>query len=433
MRFHAWRVPPVLRRASWNLVDQVIHSGTNAALTFLIARSVSSADFGGFGVAFTVFALIIGVSRAASTSPLSVRFTTVPAEDFKRAAGAGVGTAFTLGVVCGLGCLVAGAVVGGAAGEALVALGVVLPGLLCQDAWRLVFFAESRPRAAVVNDSVWAVTQLGAVGALVLGDFESIGPLVLVWGLSAAAAALLGLRQSGVRPRPFAAKAWMSRHRDLTGYLLAEFVTVQGGQQTAMLVIASVGTLEAIGALRGAQVLLGPTTILAIGMYTFALPEFSRRRASLSVRGWMRGGLALSLSVTSVALAWGLLFLFAPDAVGESLLGDSWIGTKSVLLASIVGQAGATIVIGPSTMLYAMDRARVTVRVHAVLAVLILGLGIGGVYVGGAEGAAWGFALAFWAVVPAWWVLVHREARGLVRLRAATKDPSTSVPGTTSS
>lgn len=413
---------PSLRRASWNLVDQVISSGTNAVLSFLIARSVSSEDFGGFAVAFTVFSLIIGVSRAVSTSPLSVRFTTAAPEDFNRAAASGVGTAFSLGILTGLGCLAAGAMVGGAAGEALIALGLVLPGLLSQDAWRLVFFAEGRPRAAAVNDAVWAVTQLAAVSALVLGGLDTIGLLVAAWGLAAAAAAVLGLRQSGVVPRPGAAVSWLRAHRTLTAYLLAEFVTLQGGQQAAMLIISSVGSLEAIGALRGAQVILGPTTILAVGMYSFALPEFSRRRATLAVRDWVRGALALSLFVTLAGAAWGLLFLVLPDAVGESLLGDSWAGTESVLLASIVGQAGAAIAIGPATMLYAMDRAKVTVRIHAVLAVLTLGLGVGGVFAGGAQGAAWGFALAFWLVVPAWWVLLRREARATVAREAAAVD-----------
>jgi O-antigen/teichoic acid export membrane protein len=420
------KAPAALRRASWNLVDQVISSGTNAALSFLIARSVSSADFGGFAVAFTVFSLVIGVSRAVSTSPLSVRFTTVSPEDFRRAAASGVGTAFSLGVVGGVGCLVAGALVGGAAGEALVALGVVLPGLLSQDAWRLVFFAEGRPRAAAVNDAMWAVTQLAAVGALLLGGFDTIGLLLGAWGLAAAAAALLGLRQSGVRPRPGTALPWLRDHRSLTGYLLAEFVTLQGGQQTAMLIIASVGSLEAIGALRGAQVVLGPTTILAVGMYSFALPEFSRRRATLTVPEWVRSALALSLFITLSGVAWGVLFFVLPNAVGQALLGDSWRGTESVLFASIVGQAGAAIVTGPSTMLYAMDRARVTIRIHVVLAVLLFACGVGGVLIGGASGAAWGFAVAFWSVVPAWWVLLHREARRTARQVAAPVDqPST--------
>jgi len=66
----------------------------------------------------------------------------------------------------------------------------------------------------------------------------------------------------------------------------------------------------------------------------------------------------------------------------------------------------------------------VTFRIHSVLAVLVLTFGVGGVFLGDAEGAAWGFALALWAVVPAWWVLLSREARGTVS-REAARPPMT--------
>ena len=402
-----------LLRAGWNLADQVLSSATNALLAFLIARSVTDSDFGGFSVAFTIFSVLIGVSRAVASSPLSVRFSGAEDEDFRTAAAAGVGTAFTLGVVGGASCLVVGGFLGGAVGTALLALGVVLPGLLVQDAWRLVFFAEARPKAAVINDGVWAVLQLGAVLALVSLGFGAVGPLTLAWGLAACAAAVLGLRQSGVRPRPSHTWGWLKRHFDLTRYLLLEYVTLQGGQQLAMLAIAGIGSLSVVGALRGAQVLLGPTTILAVGMYTFALPEFSRRRETLSAKGWMGGALGLSAFVTGLGALWGAIFLFLPDSVGRELLGETWTGTRSVLVASIVQQAGAAIAIGPATMLYAMDRAKVTLAIHAVLSPLLLAGGILGVWLGGAEGAAWGFAVAFWAVVPAWWIKVRREARSI--------------------
>lgn len=61
-------------------------------------------------------------------------------------------------------------------------------------------------------------------------------------------------------------------------------------------------------------------------------------------------------------------------------------------------------------MLYAMDRARVTMLVHSVYAPLVLVGGIGGVLWGGAPGAAYGFAAAFWLVLPLWWVRFWREA-----------------------
>lgn len=406
-----------LRRAGWNLIDQVLSSLTNAVLAFLIARSVTESEFGGFSVAFTVFSVLIGISRAVASSPLSVRFSGAEPEAFRGAAAAGVGTALAIGATGGAGCLLAGAALGGPVGTALLALGVVLPGLLVQDAWRLVFFAEARPRAAVVNDTTWAVLQVGAVLLLVELGVGAVGPLTLAWGLAACAAALLGLRQSGVRPRPTRASSWLRKHLDLTRYLLVEYLTLQGGLQLAMFAIAGLGSLSAVGAIRGAQVLLGPTTILAVGMYTFALPEFSRRRETLSTGGWLRGALALSVFVTGLGALWGGLFVFLPDAVGRELLGETWEGTRSVLVASIVQQAGAAIAIGPATMLYAMDRAKVTLSIHAVLAPLLLAGGTVGVLVGDAEGAVWGFAVAFWSVVPAWWLVVRREARAITARR----------------
>lgn len=413
-------------RAVWNLVDQVISSATNALLSFLIARSVTNSDFGGFTVAFTIFSVFIGISRAVSPSPLSVRFAGAETESFRRETASGVGTALAIGLVGGLGCVVAGAVVGGAAGAALLALGVALPGLLVQDAWRIVFIAEARPQAAVVNDLFWAVLQIGAIVALVELGWGTVGLLTLAWGMSAGAAALLGLRQAGVRPRPSQALSWIRDHRDLTGYLVLEYATVQGFQQLALLVIGSVGSLAALGAIRGANVLLGPTTIFAVGMFSYALPEFSRRREQLTMRGWVLGAVGLSAVVTGLGLVWGVIFLFVPDEVGVALLGDTWAATEGVILATIVQQAGTSFTMGPAVMLYAMDRARVTLRIHLVLGPLLLVGGVGGVLLGGAQGAALGFAAAFWALAPAWWISMTRQARLVSAAAGRTSPPSAS-------
>lgn len=414
-----------LARASWNLIDQVISSATNAILAFLVARSVSSDDFGGFSVAFTIFSVCIGLSRAVAASPLSVRFSGAEPGDFRPASAAGTGTALSFGLVTGAACLVSAALLDGPVRDSLLALGLVLPGLLVQDAWRLVFFAEARPRAAAANDAFWAVLQIGAVVALTRAGWDTIGLLVFAWGASACAAALLGIRQSRTLPRLRQTRAWLRAHWSLTRYLVLEYVTLQGGQQLAMLIIASVGTLSAVGALRGSQTILGPTTILAIGMYSFALPEFSRRREQLGVRGWMGGALVMSAFVTGLSVLWGGLFLVLPDAIGRELLGDSWAGTRAILVAAIVQQAGAAIAIGPATMLYAMDRAKVTLSIHAVLSPLLLIGGVGGVLLDGANGAAWGFAIAFWSVVPAWWFKVLREARAQAMSGAPRHSPRT--------
>ena len=90
-------IPSIARRAGWNLVDQVISSGTNAVLSILIARSVDETAFGSFAVAFTVFGFLVGASQAVSTSPLGVRFTTASPAAFLDACRRPRWTAFTLG------------------------------------------------------------------------------------------------------------------------------------------------------------------------------------------------------------------------------------------------------------------------------------------------------------------------------------------------
>lgn len=421
-------IPSIARRAGWNLVDQAISSGTNAVLSILIARSVDETAFGGFAVAFTVFGFLVGASQAISTSPLGVRFTTVSPAAYRDAVSSAAGTAFTLGFAAGVICLGLGLAVGGSIGEALTALAVVLPALLTQDAWRFAFFSQGRPAAAALNDAVWAVVQLGLVSVLLLQGIAAVGPLVLAWGVAAVAAALLGVRQARTWPRPGRTWRWLRDHRNLTGYLLAEFGTLQGCQQGALLIISAIASLETIGALRGGQVLLGPASILAVAAFGFAVPEMSRRRERFTERQWIRAAMAVSAVVTALGFGWGALFLLAPESVGRALLGDTWPGTSAILWPMILGQLGGNLAHGASAALIGMDRAKVSLSLQAVFAPLTFVGGVGGALLAGAEGAAWGFAIPFWILLPFWWIRLHQQARRLDRARSASVGPRPDEP-----
>ena len=148
------KVPAVARRAGWNLADQMIVSLTNAVLSFMVANAVSAESFGGFSVAFTVFALVIGASRAVATSPLNIRFSDAEPDEQARAASYATGTALTIGFAAGAASLVAGLLLPGTVGEALIAMGIVLPAVITQDALRYVFFSRGKPSGAAFNDAV---------------------------------------------------------------------------------------------------------------------------------------------------------------------------------------------------------------------------------------------------------------------------------------
>jgi O-antigen/teichoic acid export membrane protein len=411
-------------RAFWNLVDQGLSSLTNAALSVVVARSVDELDFGGFALAFTIFSIVVGLSRNLATGPMPIRFSGAPRASFDGAAGGALGTALCFGVVTGIGSVLVGLLMGGVAGSALLALGVVLPGLLVQDAWRQVFFAQRRPAAAALNDAAWAVLQVGVVALLLLGaHVDTAGPLILAWGAAALGAALLARVQSSARPRPLAARRWVHEHRDLTRLLLGEFGTQQGALQGSLLVITAVSSLAVIGTLRGSQVLLGVMNLLFMATVSFVTPEFSRRRSTLTVGQWTLGAVGVFVVVGGVSAAWGLMFLVLPDAVGRSLLGETWNGVSAILAVAVVGQVVQVISAGPAMMLRAMDRVSVTFTLNAIECPLVFALGVVGAVVDGARGAIIGFAVAYALVAPFWWYRFTREARRLAASRSTTEAP----------
>ncbi len=54
------------------------------------------------------------------------------------------------------------------------------------------------------------------------------------------------------------------------------------------------------------------------------------------------------------------------------VLGDTWEGARTVLLATIVGQAGSAVTVGCAAVLYATEGAKVTMRLHLVFALFLV-------------------------------------------------------------
>jgi O-antigen/teichoic acid export membrane protein len=397
-------------KAIWTLFDQVVSSGTNTLIGLIVARSVSENEFGAFSVAFTLFALFIGLSRAGATSALGIRYSAAAPKVFHAAAAAGTGAGFAVGLVTGLAVVGVGTLIGGLVGDSLVAIGILFPGLLLQDAWRYVFFAQGRPSAAAANDVLWAVVQLSAVFILIARDVASASAMLLAWGGAAAVAAVVGIAQAGVWPAPERTREWLSEHREIFGFMSLEFIVVQGSQQASLLLIGALSSIETVGALRGVQILLGPTTVLAVGIVSFAIPELSRRK-DMTATTRLRAGYALSLLVMGAGIGWGVLFVVLPDSVGAALLGDTWPAVHDILKLTIIQQAGAAATIGAACVMYSLGRAKLTFRANMVLSPQLILLPVIGLQLGGVTGVVVGYIVAFWVPVPYWFHLLRRAVR----------------------
>ncbi|WP_432563182.1 MATE family efflux transporter [Kineococcus sp. SYSU DK003] len=415
-----------MTRGVWNIGDQLISSANNFLVQIVIAKSVSEDDFGTFAIVFSIFSVATGFFRALSTSPIGMRFAAADDREFGRVTAGSTGLTLVGSLLLGLVLVLAGLLVPfpTVLAHSLIALGLIVPGLLMQDAWRQVLFARLRPAAACLLDATWGVLQLTAVVVLFTAGVHSVPAYVLAWGGAALAASFVGLGAMRTRPRPGLALGWLREQFSLTRYLVPEYVLLQSGAQIAVLVVAGVAGTVAAGALRGANMLTVPATILSTGLMTFAIPELARRRDRTTRRGWSVAALVISGLIVVTGVVWGSLFLLLPDGVGLWLLGDSWAGTKEVLIPIIVGQAGSALSVGPAAVLYANEGAKVTMRLHAVYAVLLIGLSTAGAVLFGAVGTAWGMAGAFWLTAPWWYVAMVRHVRRPVAPPAENVEPT---------
>lgn len=402
-------------RAGWNLADQVVSSATNLVLAVLAARALSVDGFGAFSVAFTIYAFLVAGGRSMIGRPLAVRYAAASREHFRTAAQAATGASVVLGILAGLVVAVVGVSLGGDVGTSLLCIGVLMPGLLLQDMWRMVFVTEGRPRAAFINDSLWGLVQIALVAGFIAADRQSAVTLLGAWGGAALLVALFGAVQFRGRPLLLASTRWVHDQRDLMKYYFASFITIMGANQLTLLLIAGLGTPADVGALRAAQVVLGPLNILGYALTAFAIPEIARRQ--MAGRRAIQAAAALSGLLVLANLTWGVALLALPDAVGAALLGDTWDSAQAVLPASLVGLVAIAFGFGANVLMSALGFAKETFRINWMLAPGLLIFGIAGLELGGAPGAALGLSLAQVVVAPAmWWrVLVLMRTKATAR------------------
>ena len=394
----------------WNICDQALSSLTNAALSILVARAVSENAFGAFALCFTIYAVVVGVSRGLVSDPLTVRYGDASATSFDTARRGAAGSALSAGLAVGAILFAFAQTQSEAIREPMVALALCMPGLLLQDAIRFSFITEGNPRRAAANDFVWAVLQFVAVGWLLYDDTTSAGPYVLAWGGAAIGAALYGLAQIRTTPAFGSAFRWVKRHTDLSRFFVAEYLTTLGALQVALLIVGAIAGVAAVGALRGAAVVLGPINILMFGAFAFSVPELVRRRGLPLRRHVELAGLISGTLLIVVAL-WSTLMLLLPTGVGVELLGDTWRDARAVLAPTALLIAGTAACLGPLCMLRAFGAARQSFLVSLFVATLLVALGTIGVWVDDARGAAIGFAIAQWASVPVIWIVMVRTVR----------------------
>ncbi|MFJ6855546.1 hypothetical protein ACIQM3_34330 [Streptomyces sp. NPDC091271] len=387
-----------------SVADQGVAALTNILVLVAAARLSTVADFARFSAVYLVFTVLLGVSGAYTGQPLVLRRG--GGEDTRGACRSAV--VFTVGASAALGAATAAVcpLVPGDTARALLALGLVLPVVLGQDALRYAFSTLQKPHLALTGDLLRLACVLGALAAQEYGAAPA--RLIAVWGLSALPALLLSavLLHRSTTGAPMSLRPLLRR-----GHLGQRFTVEFGvGNATSQLSVLGLGAVAnplLVGALRGATTLFGPLNVLFTSATSFGPPLLGRIGDE---RRRVRATAGLAAVLAATAALWAAALALLPDRAGRELLGDTWPTAAALLPAT--GSQYAAMAVGTCGLLaLRMLDPRTTLSIQVVFSLTAVALMAGGYALGGVPGAAWGLCLGSLCKAAATWTRVARLRR----------------------
>jgi O-antigen/teichoic acid export membrane protein len=382
-----------LRRAPWLVLDQGLSSISNFLLSIILVRSVPVREFGAFAVAWSMYSGILSLARTQTSDPLVIRYSTVGEQEWKEATGAATGFALVLGIVAGAAILAVAAMVKGPLAAAMTPVGIFLPALLVQDAWRYAFFAKATPSRAALNDLAWVVAQGVLFVSVAVADGVGVSSMTLAWGAAATVAAIAGGFQAGIVPSPSRAAAWFHQQRGLGSPLSGSFVMREGTAQLALLSIGWFAGLAAVGTVRAALLMFGPLQVVLLSAIPFAVSEGARLLQESPGRVFSVARI-FSAFLGICTLVWGGLLILLPNHAGVVLLGEAWARARVLFPVLTICLLANAIDIGAEAGLRALGAVKRILHARMLVAPLSIGLAALGAWRAGARGAAVGLATA---------------------------------------
>lgn len=391
---------PRTRRRVVVLSDQAVSSLSNVIPAILVARSFDSPEpFGAFGLAMIVFRLVLGGTKAVVGHPLLSLYSPLEPEDRRQAIPDLQGATICVSALASLVLVAVSVLLGGISGSALLALAVVLPLVLMQDAWRFTFVVD-RPWATLAIDLVWLLAVL-VTFSLAPVD-ATVAWYIVVWGLGGGLGAIVALAIGGRglrgTPRPL---HWILSHRETGFRFFGEYLTAQGVGHLVATSVGPIAGLGALGSVRASQVFYGPHNTLHQGIYMAVVPEGAQsQKDPVRLRRML---ILVSSGLAALSALWMLVGLMLPTTWGEALFGGTWAGARDVLapmgIATIAAGIGSGGFLGLRSLADAKRglHARLRITPWQIVCPLM------GVAIAGAWGFAAGLAIGRTAAAVIWW------------------------------
>lgn len=399
-------------QSGWSIADQGLSSATNFLVTFAVARYAGAEDFGYFSLAYTAMLVVLAITRGLVATPYMIEQSDggtgrVPVS----AARAAMGAACAVGLAGGL--LVAALLpLVPLTGRALmIASAVVLPVVVVQDTARFVLLAASRARSAAGIDAVWAGSLMLALIMWAQTDGGLTASVAMaLWGGGAAASLLPVARDRWARPdvrgsRLFLADVASSGWRFAVDNGLKVIVRL-----AVLMYVASMLSIVAVGALRGAQEVLGVMRPLLVAFPTVLVPVGVRAARSGASRV-RRICLGMSVGLVGLVGAWCVVVMLAGGVVGPILLGQTWPSAQPAVPPTAVATMLAAMAVPFSFGLRALNSPEGAMRARLVSVGALAVAGWAGTLSGRVVDLAWALAGAELVTFIGAWVTFEAACR----------------------
>jgi O-antigen/teichoic acid export membrane protein len=412
----------LLTKGFWAISDQGLFATSNFALNVLLARWISSQDYGAFSVAFAIFTLIGVIHTATLTEPMLVFGPGKYKERFSEYLGtvtyghwgfAALGSVLLL--LSSLGLAIFGL---SSLSVTLVALAFAEPFILFLWLMRRACYARLEPHLAASGGALYMILMLAGAYVLYRGEWLSAGSAFGVMAISSLVvgvwlAVRLRVKRPPLRPDELARDS-LETHWSYGRWSVANEGLNWVPMNIYFVVLPIFGGLEAGASLKALMNLIMPMLQAIWALAILLLPILVRARheedrGGEQPRFGSRVRLALIPFVLGPVLYWLLLGLFHNQLV-DWLYGGRYTEHAALLwllgLSPIV--ASMKQVLGQS--LKALERPDRLFWAYACSAVLTLTLGTALVYLWGVVGAGIGF-LASQAVTAALALIFYRRLR----------------------
>jgi O-antigen/teichoic acid export membrane protein len=404
---------------SWGLLDQVVASGATFVFIVIAATNVSARELGAIAFVFELYLLSVFVARGMTGDPLTSRSSGADEASLRIAVRSSTTTVLFIGTGIGLLLAVAATFADSPMRGVLVVAAFALPLLTLQDFVRAALIVQGRGRATFVNDMVWAVGQVPAMGVAIAINPTAV-TLFSAWAATGCVAALVGLVQlrCGIA-RPRAVREWLRETKNLWPYYLADNLVFQATSLLFTIVVSATAGLAAMAGFRVAMTVYAPLSLIGRGLITVSVSMLARIRDNpAEVR---RRAMLISAVLTPLAIGWGLLTLLVPTSAGKKLFGESWLEAEPVVFLACFVCASGLFATGVVVGLRALSAGRHTLAGRLTVSVgAATAAAVGGV-LGEQQGIFLGLAMFFPVQVLVWWLLLNdatRRAERALEVRA---------------